>query len=403
MIGLSFSRLKDAECPFRFRALHIDKTHKEPVTAAMRVGGEVAKIIEHYRRHCLETGVTFDHQWIMARIDALGPIDELGDDDISRIKKLLQAFRWSSYSELPPKEFMQWVGVEERIAFGAGLRPLRQLKDGEDPWYGDVADVHFRIVQDFAYLTSDGTYYIIDDKTGRAKPDPLQVKIYAYLGPRSLPEGMKADRVVCIFNELGRGEETLAGEFDLSDMSWQEEMHEFIVSKVEEVNSWADYPAIPCSRCGWCTVPGCPHREDTEAAIEAALPIEAPKIPTEIVSREQAEKALAFLGFAEEITTKVKDLLHEWVEQNGPVEYAGKVAQMDDVERWQPKDLVAVIKALRKFGASTETIYSHLSLTDSALQKICKKSGILDAYEMVRAMGIVKPSKRFAIKKSKTF
>ena len=53
IIPLSFSAWKDADCPFRFRVLRIDRSYKEPETEALQVGSEVARLLQDYRNTCI--------------------------------------------------------------------------------------------------------------------------------------------------------------------------------------------------------------------------------------------------------------------------------------------------------------------------------------------------------------
>lgn len=64
MIALSFSRWKDSQCPYRFNALHIAKTYKEPANELMLTGGEVADILKAYRLHCFEAGLSRDIDYL---------------------------------------------------------------------------------------------------------------------------------------------------------------------------------------------------------------------------------------------------------------------------------------------------------------------------------------------------
>jgi hypothetical protein len=77
------------------------------------------------------------------------------------------------------------------------------------------------------------------------------------------------------------------------------------------------------------------------------------------------------------------------------------VARYRDEESWKPKDLASLCAALVSFGAPKELVWSNLSLTKTALEKVVKKGKLeskqawIDAYiekKSTKAFGIVNDS-----------
>lgn len=387
MIALSFSSMKDMECPFRFNALKIAKTYKEPSTPAMEIGSVFATMIQAYREHCFKIGYPSDLTWWdIAGLDAsLEP--EIRDGVLSKI----EAFKGSEFAVIPVGK-ANWWKMEWQCAFDADLK---YIKDG---WYSK--DAAFRAVVDFAYRTF-GELVIIDDKTGRATPDPLQLQIYAHLLPRAV--GMSPDKITCIFNNVATGKHKVM-EFAPGLVS---HIGDMIKAKIEEVNSWKEFPAKSCKLCRFCRVPGCPVRDGVKEEVALAVKnVEVAKfggtpalrLPDAITDQAEAEKALLFVEFAEGIIDDVKSLLRGWVEQNGSVTAGDKIADLRENTPWKAGNIERIVRALAAYGIPTAQIWGALSLSESALEKLLKKNKQSERLAMLLNMGERKEYKpRFGI------
>jgi len=376
-IALSFSAWKDSECPFRFNALRIAKTYKEPETDAMVVGSAFASIMDRYRRHCFVTKLNSN----MNFLDEAAAKSTLEGDRKARLIALIERFKSSEFAIVPVNNATWWES-EWKTVFDGQLQYLEH----PDAWFDKSAA--FRAVVDFCYRV-DQELYIIDDKTGRAAPDPFQLKIYAALMPRAI--GMSPDRICCIFNNVVGKKEVI--EFCLADLR---DVDAMILERHREVNSWTEFPAIPCDTCKWCTVPGCPLR--TSAAEALALEVAnyqvaaqggqpTLRIPDELTSPEDAEQALQFVVFAEEVVDRIKDLLRGYVEANGAVSSAGKTAELRANEPWKATSVEKIVRALAAYGVPTAQIWDSLSITESAIEKLLKKNKMQERAAMVLHYG----------------
>lgn len=370
-VALSYSRWKDADCPHRFNVLHIEKSYKEPESEPMRLGSEVHKITENYRRHCFARGLQSDIDWLQKSMETAS-----GDD----ARRLIENFISSPAVTLPVGA-SEWVQVEGRFTFGNNLVLL-----DEDAWF-DNSRAKFRMVLDFSYKQGD-TLYLIDDKTGLGEPDPLQLELYAYLSLQAyLSRHGNGDapikRIVCVFNELAK-RTTPSWEYVPSDVSG---VRKKIFDRLDLVSGWKEFPATACGQCKWCSVPGCSIRGGVvQAVVEApGSPVNA--VPEVISTREEAEQAVMFLLFAEQLADGVKELIRSYVEANGPVLAGGKVAELRENNPWKVKDLEKLVKAMAAYGVPAKEIWGNLSLSESGLEKACKKAKIQERLPMLLAMG----------------
>jgi hypothetical protein len=373
LIALSYSRMKDMDCPYRFNALHIAKTYKEPMGEAAEIGSHVAEILKTYRLYCLQKQISSDIMWL-ASVAA----DKTPDPDkTAKILDHIDTFTNTSLVNLPIGA--TWVRTEARLAYDAKLKPLPE----DTGWYDKRAA--FRMVADFAYI-QDNTLWIVDDKTGHGNSDPFQVRLYAYLLPKLRPHNQipSYERICCIMNELGKKRCDVVGEYLPGEV---EDAGQDLLAKLQEVNSWTEYPATVCSQCKWCSVPGCPVRGQVETALVEVSKPPVSAIPTEITSRDQAERAMQFVLFAESCVDTVKELLRAWVEVNGEVYTMGKVAEMRSNTPWKATDVQKIAKALIAFGVQPEALWKELSLSESALEKLCKKHKITEKLAMLFSFG----------------
>jgi hypothetical protein len=373
MIALSHSRMKDMGCPFRFNALHVAKTHKEPRGEAAEIGSHVAEILATYRLYCLQKQISSDISWL-ANVAA----DKVPDPDkTAKILGHIDTFTNTNLINVPVNP--AWSRTEAKLAFDKNLKPLPE----DDGWFDKRAA--FRMVADFAYI-QDNTLWIVDDKTGQGDTDPFQVRLYAYLLPKLRPHNQvpSYERICCVMNELGKRRCDVVGDYAPGEV---EDVGQDLLAKLQEVNSWTEYPATVCSQCKWCSVPGCPVRGQVETALVEVSKPPVTAIPTEITTRDQAERAMQFVLFAESCADAVKDLLRAWVEANGEVYTMGKVAEMRPNSPWKATDVQKVAKALVAFGVQPEALWKELGLSESALEKLCKKHKLADRLPLLLAMG----------------
>ncbi len=398
MLALSFSRLKDAGCPFRFHTLYIQKSYKEPETEPMKIGGEVALFLQCYRTHCCRAGLERDESYFDHLYESWEKEGKW--TDVEKAYQLLSRFFTSDFGPFPCTSPI--IMIEDKLAFDKDLN----LIQGDDAWFSKQAA--FRVIGDFAYCDGD-TLRIIDDKTGYADPDPLQLQISACLIPRAIrartPGLLDGVRFVApTFNVLSGGHAKRI-DLEILDIAKSDELASKILARVDEVNNWNEYPAVACDRCAHCTVPGCPIdagvRKDLVSTGATAQP-PILQIPTAITNREMAEKAVQFLVFADRISSEVREILTAYVEQNGPVATIGKVAELRAFNPWHPKDLKSLVNALLAYGAKPEFLWESLNLSETDLESICRKSGIKNRLPLLFAMGERKEYKpRFGIYKDK--
>jgi hypothetical protein len=356
MITLSFSGLKNLECPFRFYAIQVARAHKEPPTPEMELGSAVHKAIE-----ALLNG-------------AILPVSS------DACEAMIEAWRQSEFNINRPGAL-----VERKMAIDANGTPCDFFS----------SDAMFRGVIDYYYL-EDTCPAVVDWKTGRWEVDPKQMAHYAVLALAHEPGAAEVETI--IFNV--QSNTITRRTYSVEETA---EILEEISEHSRDVNSRTEWPAKPCWLCDRCTVPGCPERDRVSTALvhESKLPIL--KLPDAISTQGDAETALRFVLFAEGVVDRIKGLIKGYVGEHGPLYSSGKVAQFSDKESVLPKDLSLFVKSLTSWGVSKDLIWDNLSLTKTGLEKIIKKADLQSREPLIRAMCEVKTSSVFGIKNDKLF
>ena len=358
MIALSYTRFKDAACPHRFNALHVAKTFKEPETEPMRVGKAVAMLLETYRRECIRKKIPSDLDFLRSLAKKASP----------RVQELVDVFQSSPLVEVPVD--VDWIRPEAKYSFNANLHRIL----GKDAWFDK--DTAWRTVADLAYIQGD-TLYVVDDKTGRSDPDPFQVETYGYFLPKAMATAYKdrVKKVSLVYNELGKGFVQTVGEYAVGELDF---VHDTVKEALALVNALTEFPAHACDRCKWCRIPDCPLKAETEKTVLAADQAPVQKIPVEIQTQEDAQKAVQFLLFAEGITDQVKDSLKSFVQANGPVSSAGKKAEFRPNTPWKCSEVQPLVQKLMDLGVPVASIGGVLSMSETNIKKLLKSSGLAD-------------------------
>lgn len=392
MYALSFSRWKDANCPFRFKTLHIEKSFKEPANDLMLTGGEVADILKEYRLHCFEAGIGRDLDYLWAIHEKRK--DQLTDPD--RCGELLANFAKSDFAEIPVTA--SCVMIERKLAFDEHLHLIPDDKKPDDGWFSKKAA--FRLISDSVWRVGD-TLQIIDEKTGYGEPDPLQLEIAAFLLPRAIPAMDMAGvhYVSGSFNILSSGKRVDIFTKTLPETAG---MGDRIKERLAEINAWTEFPANACGVCKWCSIPTCPLKQEAKELIVRQKDSPVLDIPKEIALLSDAEMAVKFINFAESVVDRVKDMLREFVEKNGPVSAGGMIAELRPNEPWKAGDVAQILSALVVYGVDKKLIFDNIGLSESALEKIVKKAGVVDRLPLLLSMGERKSYKpKFGIFKDK--
>jgi hypothetical protein len=363
MIPLSYSRLKDLACPFRFKALHVDKTHREPETPAMIVGSVFHKAIAKYRQRCMKMGVPSDPEAL-----ASYEPDVDYDDIAAEVKKLLTSTANSELCQVPVD--CDWYLIEGKLSFDSSLSYL----GGKESWLDE--NVAFRAIADAVYLY-DGNLFIIDDKTGWGDPDERQLLIYASLVPSALPEEHRKSVkwINLTWYDHRRGQIIPAGEVEHEDDAIVKTKR-FLLDKIREVQDMKDFPAVSCELCDYCSISDCPLRASVEKSIVSADNAPVIKIPHELTTHEDAEKAVEFLVFVDSIKSRITELLQSWIQEHGPVTAAGKIAEEKPNEPWKVSDLQGLAKAAVAMGIKPEWLWDAMTITEAKLKKLARNAGL---------------------------
>lgn len=378
MITMSYSRWKDLDCPYLFKAKYIDRRWKEPENEAMKVGSEIHECIAEYYRHCFTEGIQSDVSFLQQyKFDP--------KNNPERCRELIDRFAESEWAIVQVDS--PWVKIEQKVELDAEAVFLVM-----GPEWSFHPAAGFRGIVDLAYR-DQGDLVIVDWKTGFGDGDELQLKLYAYMlwlafcadaqRKRILDNPVK--RIVTVFAELATGKKHVL-EWDIADVLW---VKEDIMQRIKEANSLTEFEARVCGQCRWCSLPDCPIKQQTEQAI-VEHDIQKPpivSIPTEIESREDAEKAMMFLMFAEGITGKVEGLLRSYVETNGPVSCGGKVAEVRPNEPWKAGNVEKIVNTMVALQVPKNVIWDNLSLSESSVEKILKKSKKTEKLPVILSLG----------------
>lgn len=379
MISLSHSRLSDLSCPYRFRAIYVDKTHTPSESQAMLIGSAVHAALARYRTHCLESGVDSDVEFW----DKL--VAEAADDEV---RKILISIRKSNAITLARD--CDWWGVEMRMGFRIDSDGHLQRCDWRD---GACA---FRGIVDFAFRVGD-TLYVIDDKTGQAPDSADQILTYLALllihEPSLRPQYVEGG--YWMHARHPRYLSVLSASID-EVREKLDRLETWIVDKIVEVNERTEWPAVPGTTCKWCEIQDCPART---AAIQAHTDAVSP--PTEIVTREDAVRAAQFINVIDGLVKNVRERLRAWVEENGPVQTPFGVAEIRRYEGWECTDPYALVRMLAGYGLPVSDVLRSMSISKTALEKLMKRSGKQAAIGIVlKSTGEPTESERFGIYKS---
>jgi hypothetical protein len=408
-IPLSYSAIQNAACPFRFKAINVDKSYKEPESEILRIGSAMADILCNYRRWCYRMKLSSDLGWF----EDSGCLHTVDADILPQVKELIGKFSRGPYASVPLHA--EWVHVESQpvlnfaqiggLAFNRALTPL-----GTDKGAWLHRDVAFRLKADLYYYDpATAELVIIDDKSGWGGGNDDQLMMYAYLIKRSwlqLPinsGGRKLERIRGIFNNVALFTSTEV-DFSPSDVDRVQGILEGWMKKVEEwtADPKAEWPAIACNQCDYCTVPGCPLRQVAKASVETIAKAAGYELPAEIFYAEQAQRAMEFKLFIDSMSKSINELLKAWVEKNGSVANAGKIAKFSEIESWEVKDLASFCSALVTWGVPKEMLWQNLSISKAGIEKIIKKNKLESKQAWIEAYLKKSKERRFGIQKDKT-
>jgi hypothetical protein len=378
MIPLSYSSMKLAECPFAFNAEKIAKTHVPIAGTAAENGKAVHEALAAYLLHCRDNNVQSDLD-CLANI-AQNDVNIKNAPDSDRCSELLSTFGNSEFVNIPSGADHIQIESKFELDLSGAL-----LAETEEKW-PFVSGCAFRGVKDYSYLLDDAAY-VIDWKTGWDSIDQIQLQLYAWSMFESVAKNGLADRiqrVVTVIYNLATKRKQVQ-EYTASDLVdfWGQ-----IRAKIEEVNSWTEFPAIACGHCRWCTVPACPVRLTVNTSLVTSPKSPVMTIPDkELTSSLQAEDAVRFLVFLEVVQKQVNDLLRAYVEANGPIATMGKVAELRPNEPWKVKNLKTLVSTLGAYGIPPEQIWDALSISESAVERLMKRNRMMERLPMVLALG----------------
>jgi len=395
MIALSFSRMKDLECPHRFKVLHIDRSFKETMGEPARIGIDFAEIMAEYRRRCAQNNQAIDMPLLLDLCDERK--ETLTDYEATResAEKLLAH---PDLMEVPIEAKDSFL-IEHKFTFDADLNVIPG--DPEKAWRSPKAA--WRMVADFAYRQGD-RLHIIDDKSGWGDPDPEQLEFYSYLIPRAI-EPLKMGGVWYVdarfhmvrMGRVIRPSSRLTGIKTPFQIDQLAPIGKRIKGLLEQANSMTEFPAVICTRCQYCQIPECPKKDEAMNAIATQGNVPTFVIPSELTDREQAEKVLAFVTLAEPIIKQIKNLLKTYTKDNGAVTAAGQVAQWEDAERWSCKDARRLAKLLLSFGVTEPDLWKAMGITKAELQKIVKRYSLTERMPFLKSSYDIKVSPQFDI------
>ena len=385
----SWSKIQAFGCPRRGYLRYAEK-REEPESDIGLIGKALAEATAEYR-----TCWFVDHN--MPSADALYQrVHQHYPERLhEQIGEIIRHWRSTgAFSALPEKSVLLSYGAERWFNLNEKFRPVKHART-TTPW--------FRGVMDFMYYTKRRELIIIDDKSG-TNYDWNQGRIYAAAGALMMEAEYSAPETIYVrFNltPLGRAEEQVYG------MGIIEEVHTWLIGQVARIETMTEFPAVigpACSYCGFTA--DCPEMLNAREIIANPAPVawsdESGICPTTfaVQTQEAAEASVRFLIAAGVITDIVERELRAWVAEHGPVAAAGKVAEIRTSEMWSA-DTRRVVAALNALCIPPEQTWSALSMTRSALEKLCKQAGRPDLLATIMELGEVRQSERFGLYKDK--
>lgn len=225
MIALSYSRLENTKCPYRFYRLYIKKDYKEPMHPAATLGVQLHAITAKYRLHCLDNGLKRDLDWFSKNREPNWPWE------------LVTKYRDSHFSLVPPK--VQWYCVESKYNFDADLNVSNNGRD-----------IAFRLIPDFAFVRNN-TLYVEDDKSGVTDPGTTQSKLYPALLLRTLPKDITVNRVAFRYNMIVKNQSIVHGPIPASETLLEVDN---LKNTMKAVNNWEEFPKKWGKLCNYCKI-----------------------------------------------------------------------------------------------------------------------------------------------------
>ena len=232
MIALSYSRMENMQCPYRFYRLYIKKDFQEPMNAAAALGNKVHALTAAYREHCISNGIKKDMDWF----------DKMEEDTDPKEwpREMIEKFKNSIFSTIPPK--VQWFCCEKTFKYDEDLNVLPDTVP-----YSKIA---FRLIPDFAFVRNH-KLYIEDDKTGKWDPGKGQSKIYPGLLLKALPPELEITEVAFRYNMILTNTPIVYGPTEVKvakrEVAW-------VKKQIKAANEWTVFPKQFCKVCTFCKI-----------------------------------------------------------------------------------------------------------------------------------------------------
>lgn len=369
--GWSLSKIKTYECPLRFARLYIEG-RKEPRSDVAIVGSLAAVAMAEARLRYLESGADVRLSGHLDRVvETAAPEEGATEDHVAQAMELVyRALNHHWHDLMPERGRVARYWIEERLAFDREWRRIR-FSPEDAKWWGSERErerTWFRCVPDFAWLDTDGTLHVEDDKTGWAKPEMEQTQAYGFALSKLLEEdGKKPELLYCRYNLLAQGKQVQAAATPADVAGFPK----WLQAQVDRIVSTTDWRPVLGKQCEWCGfVEECPAHQKTAAQLQTVDPDSFGAITT----REQAIRGALWLMAAERCVAIAKEKLREYVEQNGPVEIpeTGKELAIRPVtEKEAPAG--EVLGTLAALGVPKDVILEALTLRPKHADAILRR------------------------------
>jgi len=267
-------------CPRAWKFRYVDRLPSIPSPAAEQ-GQKIHEAINKYITHLEKNKLKSDVTWLKLK-DGL----DVHPDGIELIEKFVNSFVLNLDTHLASE---RQIAVDE--------------EGNRVDWWSEKA--WFRGIIDKIDIEPERTI-ITDFKTGwNTDMDTFQLQVYAWL----VAQGEKAEGdTFCVRNHFIRWGIEKKKEFSVEQVMKVKEKIKRIIGQIEKEK---EFPARPCN---FCTLCGYIHKcgQIAELSEKVDLPV--------IDSPEKAKDYAGKLLVVEERLKKVKELLKEWVKENGAIE-----------------------------------------------------------------------------------
>lgn len=376
--ALSYSRInKFLNCRLQYYYDYIEGK-ETPNADPLDIGKAIHQCLEHYAKHCLESGLEQDPEFMQ---ELAFDIDYLDPDAWNDMNEVVMNFaEHHRYEEEP-----DYYEVEKSVALDTDLE--------ECGWQDD--DVAFRLKIDFVEKTSDDTIIITDWKSNRnlladyEVQDDLQLLVYAWAASKVWPD-MEHFKIQLHFVRYNAFRPRQDNVYERARADKIEQRLFKIFDQMYEAEKNNDFEATINSNCKFCPFRKlCDRFQEVNDNLDGA--IEVPE-----TDEERRELAEEYMGVKSR-QSQLRDSLKEEVEKSGPIEVGEETLDFHPTSSTSFDSPRKIISYLREnTDIPKDELWRCLSISKSDIKDLLDEYG---EYDKLSEISESTSGTRFSFKK----